>query len=252
MHTLISVMALALVNAAGYDYKLNGNDWPDLVVDNNECGGANQSPIDLPTEFEDDQYILPADDNFQKMYTNQLTDIEVAWNGHTSQTSVLKDAPQLFSSKWVYDNWGGPLRFEGQQFHFHSGSEHTVGGERFDLEMHTVHYPKANSASDGGNGDFVAAAMGIIFDTSDYASGISREQVDLIDSFFDKMNWDTTDSNARVDEVAYGELMMMVNMDQRWVYKGSVTTPPCATTVYWNVCRTVYPIKQKHLDQFMN
>lgn len=44
--------------------------------------------------------------------------------------------------------------------------------------------------------------------------------------------------------------MMMVNMRTRWSYKGSVTTPPCATTVYWNVVKTIYPIKQKHLDQF--
>jgi hypothetical protein len=44
--------------------------------------------------------------------------------------------------------------------------------------------------------------------------------------------------------------MMMVDMDNRWVYKGSVTTPPCDTYVYWNVLQRVYPIKQMHLDQF--
>ncbi len=44
----------------------------------------------------------------------------------------------------------------------------------------------------------------------------------------------------------------MVNMRSRWTYKGSVTTPPCATTVYWNVVKTIYPIKQKHVDQFRN
>jgi carbonic anhydrase len=37
--------------------------------------------------------------------------------------------------------------------------------------------------------------------------------------------------------------MMMVDMDDRWVYRGSVTTPPCTTQVYWNVLRTIYPIK---------
>lgn len=44
--------------------------------------------------------------------------------------------------------------------------------------------------------------------------------------------------------------MHSLNMRERWTYKGSVTTPPCKTAVYWNVLRTVYPIKQKHLDQF--
>jgi carbonic anhydrase len=44
--------------------------------------------------------------------------------------------------------------------------------------------------------------------------------------------------------------MTMVDMDNRWVYKGSVTTPPCDRMVYWNVVRKVYPIKQKHLEAF--
>ena len=44
--------------------------------------------------------------------------------------------------------------------------------------------------------------------------------------------------------------MNLVDSDNRWIYKGSVTTPPCATFVYWNVLSTVYPISQKHLDQF--
>lgn len=43
---------------------------------------------------------------------------------------------------------------------------------------------------------------------------------------------------------------MMVDMDNRWSYRGSVTTPPCKENVYWNVLRTVYPVKQKHLDLF--
>jgi hypothetical protein len=44
--------------------------------------------------------------------------------------------------------------------------------------------------------------------------------------------------------------MMMFDTRDRWVYKGSVTSPPCATAVYWNVLRRVYPMKQRHLDLF--
>lgn len=42
----------------------------------------------------------------------------------------------------------------------------------------------------------------------------------------------------------------MINMKDRYTYVGSVTTPPCATKVYWNVQTTIYPIKQRHVDQF--
>ena len=44
--------------------------------------------------------------------------------------------------------------------------------------------------------------------------------------------------------------MQLVDMDNRWIYKGSVTTPPCARFVYWNVLSTVYPISARHLDLF--
>jgi len=48
----------------------------------------------------------------------------------------------------------------------------------------------------------------------------------------------------------YGDLMMMVDADNRYVYSGSVTTPPCAKSVYWNVLSTVYPISEYHLELF--
>jgi len=57
--------------------------------------------------------------------------------------------------------------------------------------------------------------------------------------------------NPVVDEVAYGDLMNMVDTERRWVYEGSVTTPPCAKTVYWNVVQQVYPIKKRHFDLYI-
>jgi carbonic anhydrase len=51
--------------------------------------------------------------------------------------------------------------------------------------------------------------------------------------------------------ILYGDLMEMVDSNNRWIYKGSVTTPPCATFVYWNVLSTVYPVSKKHLDLFV-
>ena len=44
--------------------------------------------------------------------------------------------------------------------------------------------------------------------------------------------------------------MNMVDTDNRYVYKGSLTVPPCTQSLYWNVLSTVYPISQRHVDQF--
>ena len=120
-----------------------------------------------------------------------------------------------------------------------------MDGKRHDLEMHTVHYPPETK-----NG-FIAAAMGIIFSVEDYTADLSKAEEMVIDTFFDSLKWgDMTEEGPTVDIVTYGNLMEMVDNKNRWIYKGSVTTPPCATAVYWNVLSTIYPVKQKHLDLF--
>lgn len=111
--------------------------------------------------------------------------------------------------------------------------------------MHTVHLP------DGGPVNGIKyAAMGIMFSVNDYNTITTPEQQKIIDDFFDGLMWEIDGFDPVVEMVSYGKLMMMVDNKNRWVYKGSVTTPPCATTVYWNVLRSVYPLKQRHLDQF--
>jgi hypothetical protein len=94
------------------------------------------------------------------------------------------------------------------------------------------------------------AAVGVFFSVKDFTAEVTPEQEKVIDRFFESLNWNVTSTNPSVAQVPYGELMMMVDTDNRWVYKGSVTTPPCDTIVYWNVLRTVYPIKEKYFNQF--
>lgn len=114
--------------------------------------------------------------------------------------------------------------------------------------MHTVHLPTDGAA--GKNG-FIASAMGLFFSVNDYTRTVTADEERIIDGFFESLSWSTTDKNPKVKEVPYGQLMMMADMNNRWTYVGSVTTPPCAQNVYWNVLRTVYPIKKRHMDQFM-
>ena len=77
--------------ATAWDYKKNGSDWPALAdVADNECGtGSNQSPIDLKTSGWTQTH--SNFDNFNKIYTDQEVEVEVKWNGHTSQVSIAKE-----------------------------------------------------------------------------------------------------------------------------------------------------------------
>lgn len=107
--------------------------------------------------------------------------------------------------------------------------------------MHTVHTAQTVE------NDFKYAAMGLMFSVNDYTAKLSYAEQKIIDTFFETLDL-TNQNDPKVNLVTYGDLMMMADMNNRWVYKGSVTTPPCDTYVYWNVLTTVYPISQKHLD----
>lgn len=194
-------------------------------------------------------------DNFTKHYENIVADprkttpSKVGWEDASSTLYVRYDGGPFRTKQWYFsssyssDYLWGPKTFYGVQFHVHSGSEHTINGQRFDLEMHTVHLP------DNGKQGFLAAALGIIFDTTNYDPSVTDGQRAQIDKFFDSlMLYDQT--NPISAEVAYGELIDALDTDNRWVYKGSVTTPPCARLVYWNVLSKVYPIQPKHLLQY--
>jgi len=109
--------------------------------------------------------------------------------------------------------------------------------------MHTIHQPrdkeKANAAG------FVASALGVIFDPVHYDMSITAADISKIDKFFDSLNFGGPwhDKSKKIREMAYGELFSVLDTNNRWVYKGSLTTPPCDHHVYWNVLRQVYPIK---------
>lgn len=100
------------------------------------------------------------------------------------------------------------------------------------------------------------AVMGIMFDTKNYDESVSDATVAAIDKFFDSLKFDeVADSTASPpvaysSEVALGELMAVINMRDRWVYKGSLTTPTCLENLYWNFVKTVYPIKPYHLAYY--
>lgn len=45
--------------------------------------------------------------------------------------------------------------------------------------------------------------------------------------------------------------MRIANFANRWVYTGSLTTPPCSVGVYFQVVDRVLPISKKHYDLYL-
>lgn len=165
------------------------------------------------------------------------------WVGDTTKTTLNAGGDNGFTSELASSVYGSNKRFDAAQFHFHSGSEHTIDGQRFDFEMHTVHLAEETLEN------FGYAAFGIIFSVNDFTATPTEAEYKIIDDFFDSLDLSSQDDPVQ-SMVTYGDLMNMVDADNRYVYKGSVTTPPCGQSVYWNVLSTVYPIQQRHVDLF--
>ena len=81
--------------------------------------------------------------------------------------------------------------------------------------MHTVHL--LDKPHDG----YFAGVQGIIFDTKNYDPTVTKAQKKIIDNFFDSLNLDKIDPDSSKNEVAvgkvpYGQLMNMLETDNRW------------------------------------
>ena len=249
----LAVIALVSSTASAqdplnYDYANHGSDWD---LDYPGCGDSNQSPINLITvdrtasEFEYRVYDQSEDD-VQKIYWNQANS-EVTWTGDTTKVTVnnVDNGVSAFSSTLGNTVFGADSFHQADHFVFHAGSEHTINGERMDLEMQSIHLPATDSDSGSAT---LEAGIAILFSNSTPTADLTEAEIQIIDTFFQSLQWDndlTVDPvpNPVADLVSYGNLMELVDLDNRWAYKGSGTVPPCTSFVYWNVLSTVYPIK---------
>jgi len=82
--------------------------------------------------------------------------------------------------------------------------------------MHTVHVPIKTMDT-----YYSYATISIIFDRYHY-----DKSVKIIDNFFDSLQINKQ-TDHKVKEIPYYELLSVVDTSTRYLYTGSVTTPPC-------------------------
>ena len=111
--------------------------------------------------------------------------------------------------------------------------------------MHIVHLAETTNSTS----PILYAAVGIMFSVEEFDKSITAGEQAIIDRFISHLKFGQL-GNPVVDQVAFGEIMKLVNYEARWTYHGSLTTPPCSPFIYWNVIRRVFPIKAAELEKF--
>lgn len=188
--------------------------WGEFV-NNSECDGKFQSPINIVEE----DVIVDADLKPLDIHYALSTKInDVKNNGHSIQYDFKKGD---------YVNYKGD-KYELKQIHFHESSEHTINGIRYPMVIHMVHVNE--------KGEYlVFAVMAKEGKTSlpfafleDYLP-LKKGEIKIIDKSFD-LNQN------------------LPNNKGYYSYTGSLTTPPCTQGVNWIVFKEPITVSLKQVN----
>ena len=142
-------------------------------------------------------------------------------NGHTIQANAL---PGDFASS-------AGRKYELQQFHFHTPSEHSLDGKRSAMEAHFVH------GDEGGS----LMVIGV------FLEGGGHDANPVFSALMAAAPKDEGEAalNAAIDPAS-----LLPEARHFFRYEGSLTTPPCSEVVEWNVFAAPVAVAQSDIEGF--
>ncbi len=199
----------------GYSGAGGPHVWGELLEEYSTCKtGKFQSPIDISS------VTIGPMPNIRLKYKSST--VRVINNGHTIKIEYDAGSTIQVSGK----------SYQLLQFHFHSPSEHTIGGKAYPMVAHLVH-----QASDGQLG-----VLGVLFIEG-------RENV-FLNQF-----WKSLPQNHGDKFVDRKTKINMKNLLPRKLqyfnYIGSLTTPPCSEGVNWMVLSHPVEASRQQFDKFL-
>ncbi|XP_077170810.1 carbonic anhydrase 7-like isoform X2 [Paroedura picta] len=208
-----------------------------------QCNGANQSPINIETRKAlPGNHLGPID---FIGYEDRMRPYSLVNNGHSAEVK-MKGGAAIFGQ-------GLPGIFYLQSFHFHwgqsnaPGSEHTINGKRYDLELHIVH-TKNNMSTEEASKDPDGIAVVAFFLKKNSNAPVMNSWKTLSDLL--ELIPEKGDSVRLNGEFALGGLLKTVDVNRYYRYHGSLTTPPCSESVIWTIFPDLIEVSPKVVKKF--
>lgn len=215
--------------------------------------GCEFSPMhwdDIPDAFCGQQRQSPVDIELANVMTNAALGAFTLRNfsSHQAIKSVVNDGHTVKCNleDGVVEVSGGGLTdvYSSLQFHFHwgssethPGSEHTVNGHRFPMEMHIVSLKKGRNVTEALADGTGIAVLGFFINGTDVPSSADWENLlSYVNS-----------SEITVDvthDISIMDLIGNVDLSKFYRYMGSLTTPDCQEAVVWTVFQEPININQ--------
>jgi len=198
-----------------YEGEEGPEHWGELIEEYRMCSeGLNQSPIDLVADVHTD---LP-----ELVFEYFSTPVDQINNGHTIQQNIKPGSFLRIPARG--------LNAELKQFHFHSPSEHTVGGKSFAMELHFVHVDDKGAYN----------VVGVLMEEGDEHPVLSK-----LWSFMPENAGETS-----VQPIGIEETNLLPPTRDYFTYGGSLTTPPCSEGVKWIVLKTPVQASAEQIATF--
>lgn len=199
----------------GYQDETGPEHWGNLSPEYRLAKtGRHQSPIDISQARSES---LP-----KIQFSYGPSQIDLVYNGHTVEEVENHESSITVEGK----------RFVLQQFHFHSPSEHTIGGQHSAMEMHFVH------KSDDGE----IVVVGVLIE-----EGADNAAFDQIWNYLPSAK-----NRERKESVTIDAATLLPSNHNYFRYTGSFTTPPCTEDVLWMILKSPVELSAAQIKTFRN
>ncbi|CAF0895903.1 unnamed protein product [Rotaria sp. Silwood1] len=215
-----------------WNYQREGPDtWQHTF---NTCKGRAQSPINIRTSR------VKYDPNLSPLSLNGFTTnaSSYVWNFTHNGHTIIVYPPA--SANFSISGANLPESFSLVQFHFHwgynayQGSEHTIDGIKYPLEIHFVHQAHFSGA---------LAVLGILFE-------LQHDDNPYIHDLLSILKQTTNISISIEKQIDITPLFPTLSSHRFYRYHGSLTTPPCTEGITWIILASTVPISAYQLEVF--
>ncbi|KAK1906662.1 Receptor-type tyrosine-protein phosphatase zeta [Dissostichus eleginoides] len=223
-----------------YSGALNQRNWGKKYP---SCRSARQSPVDIDETFT----------QVRVQYQNLQLD---GWDALTAGSSTVHNNGKTVSISVEGDFFvsGGGLssRFRVGTISFHwgrcnassDGSEHSLNGMKYPLEMQIYCYdPAFLSLEDAVRKGGRMAALAVLFE-------ISLDDNEKFSPVIEAVNTVSRFGKSGSIEAFTLRSLLPNNTDKYYIYNGSLTAPPCSETVEWILFKQPVAISETQLEVF--
>jgi len=241
---VIVLVCIAAAQAAdwGYTGSKGPKYWGKVAA---TCIGQKQSPVNIISAEVSEDPSLGSIKMTKAYDTNPSGQWKMNNNGHSVGIATVGDY------EMSQGGLGAVYKLYGFHFHWGSanwqGSEHTVNGKMYPLEVHFVHYnSKYTNVGEALNKTDGLAVLGLFFEISDDDNEALAPVVDKLTSVVDAKD------EVNIDAFNLLDLMGGDSDDLKdfYRYSGSLTTPGCFESVTWTVFHKILKVSQAQMTKF--